>query len=77
MIIMSYDRKHVIDAKLVSVSRNFGGGKDGKYYIIASCFGVSDAGIVVGKYPDEKTASDELERIFAAFADGAVSYSVQ
>ena len=33
-------------------------------------------GGVIASYPDEKTATDELEKIFAAFESGAKSYKL-
>jgi hypothetical protein len=73
MIIMSSDRKNIVDARLVSIQKNFGGAKNEKFFIMAR-FG--SAGVVVGRYSDEKSAADELEKIYRAFADGAASYIV-
>ena len=74
MLIFSQDRKKIIDCITVSVTRNFGGGKDGKYCMVGSGgFGTSFDG-VLATYPDEKTAMDELEKIFAAFENGEKTY---
>lgn len=74
MLIFSQDRKKVVDCVTVYVTRNFGGGKEGKYVLVGSGgFGTSYDGILAA-YPDEKTAMDELEKIFAAFENGAGSY---
>ncbi|MDY4588253.1 MAG: hypothetical protein SPD47_07375 [Oscillospiraceae bacterium] len=74
MLIFSQDRKKIVDCFSVTVTRNFGGGKDGKYAIV----GTGDLGVsfdgVLGTYADEKTAMDELEKIFAAFENGEKSY---
>ena len=74
MIIFSQDRKSVIDCKIVEVTRNLGGGKESKYVLTASAsgFGV----VTVGSYPEEKSAMDELEKIYAAFEAGAKIYKV-
>lgn len=74
MLVFSKDRKKIADCVSVSVQRNFGGGKDGKYVLVGSAgFGTSYDGILAS-YSDEKTAMDELEKIFAAFENGAKSY---
>ena len=74
MLIFSRDRKCVIDAKVIQVTRNLGGGKDGKYIISAECTGGLSAPVVAAQFPDEKTAIDALEKAYAAFADGAKAY---
>lgn len=73
MLIYAQDRKNVVDARLFAVQRNIGGGKDGKYMIIAWAEGMSGQ-VIAGAYPDEKTAMDALEKVYAAFADGAKAY---
>lgn len=74
MLIFSQDRKKIVEFAMLSVTRNFGGGKDGKYAIVGTGnLGVSFDGIL-GTYADEKTAMDELEKIFAAFENGEKSY---
>ncbi len=75
MIIFSQDKKRMVDCKKVVVERNIGGGKDAKYVLIAY---LSDlGGDIVGSYPEEKNALDELEKIYAAFEAGAKTYSVK
>lgn len=77
MLIYSQDRKNVLDCRTISVTRNFGGSKDKKYALVATAgYGTMVNGGIVGTYPDEKTAMDELEKIFAAFEGGAVSYKL-
>lgn len=71
MLIFSQDRKKILDCVSVSVTRNFGGGKDAKFSLVGSS-GIGTA--LLASYPDEKTALDELEKIFAAFEGGAKSY---
>ena len=74
MMIFSKDRKKMIDCTAISVERNFGGGKDGKYALVGSAdFGTTSDGILA-VYSDEKTALDELEKIFAAAENGAKFY---
>lgn len=76
MLIFSKDRKKIVDCVDVAVTRNFGGGKTEKYSIVGSAgFGTSFDGILAS-YPDEKAAMDELEKMFAAFSEGAVSYKL-
>lgn len=76
MIIMTQDRKHIIDCTHIEVTRNLGGGKSGKYAITASTMGF--AGIVMlGTYAEEKNAMDELERIYMAFSNGEKCYTVR
>ncbi len=72
MLIFSQDRKKVVDCVNVGVTKNFGGGKEAKFCIIGSAgFGTNG---ILATYADEKTAMDELEKLFAAFSEGAVSY---
>ncbi len=71
MIIFSQDRKKIVDCVTVYVTRNYGGGKDGKFCMVGSS-GLGTA--MLAAYPDEKTAMDELEKIFAAFESGAKVY---
>lgn len=74
MLIFSKDRKKVQDCVSIAVQKVFGGGKDAKYAIVGfSNLGANIDG-VMANYPDEKTAMDELEKIFAAFESGAKSY---
>lgn len=72
MLIYSQDRKNIVDATLLQVSRNIGGGKDAKYAIIAC--GESTGQVIAAQFADEKTALDVLEKVFQAFESGAVSY---
>lgn len=76
MLIFSQDRKKILDCVSVSVTRNFGGGKDAKFSLVGSSgIGTALEGSgLLASYPDEKTALDELEKIFAAFEGGAKSY---
>ena len=74
MLIFSKNRKKFAECVSASIERNFGGGKDGKYALVCSAgFGTS-TDCVFATYSDEKTAMDELEKIFAAFESGAKSY---
>ena len=71
MLIYSQSRKKIADCAAISVERIVGGGKEGKF----AGFGTMCDGILA-VYPDEKTAVDELEKIFAAFESGAGSYRI-
>lgn len=73
MLIYSMDRKCIVDAKTLRVTRNIGGGKEAKYVISAEDTGEL-ASAIAAQFPDEKTAIDALEKAFAAFADGARAY---
>lgn len=72
MLIFSQDKKNIIEAKLLQVQRNLGGGKDGKFIILASSVGIGAT--IAATFPDEKTAQDALEKAYRAFAGGAASY---
>ena len=76
MIILSQDRKTLVKEKIknIQVVRNLGGSKDSKY-ILSVNNGIA-ANAILGQYPDEKTAADELEKIFAAISEGAKTYRV-
>lgn len=73
MLIYTQDKKNVIDAKMLQVQRNIGGGKDGKFMILACAEGMGQA--IAAVFSDEKTALDALEKAFRAFSDGASGYS--
>ena len=75
MTIMSKDRKTIIMIiKSIQVVKNFGGPKDGKYILMAN--GGFGEGVILAQYAEEKNAVDELEKIYAAIADGASTYRV-
>ncbi len=76
MLIYSQKRKKIADCAAISVERIVGGGKEGKFALVGSAgFGTMCDGILA-VYPDEKTAVDELEKIFAAFESDAGSYRI-
>lgn len=68
MYIFSLDRKTILKASKLSVSKNYGGKKDGKYVVVAESTG-GLIGEIAGVFPDEKTAIDALEKAYQAFAD--------
>ena len=76
MLVFSQDRKRVMDCNTIRISKNFGAKKDEKYAITGS--GVFndtlDNNYTLALFPDEKSAMDELEKVFNAFAEGAASY---
>ncbi len=75
MIIMSKDRKAImIKIKSIQVVKNFGGPKDGKYILTAN--GGFGEGVILAQYAEEKNAVDELEKIYAAMAEGAAAYRI-
>lgn len=73
--IFAQDRKSIVIVKAgkFEVTRNLGGGKDGKYALmIGNALDLNS----IGYFPDEKTALDELEKIFAAIEAGEKTYKV-
>ncbi|MGN1339895.1 MAG: hypothetical protein ACI4WS_06350 [Oscillospiraceae bacterium] len=76
MLVFSQDRKRVMECTTLRVSRNIGAKKDEKYSITGSgVFNDSlDNCYTLALFPDEKTAMDELEKVYNAFAEGATSY---
>lgn len=75
MLIFSRNRKKMIDCVSVQVTRNYGGGKDGKFCLVGSGgLGTTPCDGVLATFPDEKTAMDEMEKIFTAFESGAKAY---
>ena len=78
MIIFAQDRKTLIDTNMVTINKNIGGKKDEKYYLVG--WGHTPSAMTtptLGKYADEKSAMDELEKIYAAFESGAKTYCVK
>ena len=72
MWILSRDRKRAVNANDLMVTRNFIGGKDEKYAIVATVHGGSE--VILATFPDEKTAVDALERAFSAIDEGVHTY---
>ena len=72
MLIMSYDRKKIIKARSLEVSKNYGGKKDEKWVISAAANEFTT--VVAAVFSDEKMAVDALEKAFLAFEDGAKCY---
>lgn len=73
MLIFTKDRKRIVECSSISVSKSFGGGKDAKFVLSGSGITGLDAAMLAA-YPDEKTAMDELEKLFTAFENGAAAY---
>ena len=71
--VLTQDRKRIVIVRngKIEVTRNIGGGKDGKYAIVEGNELLSE---VLGGYPEEKQALDELEKLFAAIAAGEKTY---
>ena len=76
MLIYSQSRKKIADCAAISVERNVGGGKEGKYALVGSAGFGTMCDVILSLYLVEKTAVDELEKIFAAFDSGAGSYRI-
>ncbi len=73
MYILSRDKKKLVKLKGLTVSRNFGAGKDFKYNIMT---GGELGGEILAGYPEEKNAIDELEKIAAALEKGEKIYRI-
>lgn len=76
MLIFSQDKKRVMECTTLGVVKNFGAKKEEKYAITGTTgfSGSLDGNYTLALFPDEKTAMDELEKAFNAFAEGATSY---
>ena len=75
MLIYSHDGKTIIKAKSLTIQKKLAGKKDEKFAITAWSGEIS--GVSVALFPDEKTALDALEKVFAAFEGGAKTYRFQ
>ena len=71
--ILAQDRKRIVLLKSgkAEVTRNLGGGKEGKYAIVAGNEIILET---LGTYAEEKEAIDALEKLFAAIAAGEKTY---
>lgn len=76
MYILSQDKKILIQFggddgfTMLNVTRNFGGGKEGKFVITAG--GTQ----IMGLYPEEKNALDELSKILDALEENRQTYAI-
>ncbi len=75
MMVMAKDGKMIIEVTSIQVLKNLTGSKGEKYVLSAN--GGFGSGGVIGLYADEKSAIDELEKIYAAIAEGAKIYRVR
>lgn len=73
--ILTQDKKNILLIKSgkIEVTKNLGG-KSNKYSIVAGNELWSN---VLGYYPDEESALNELGKIFAAIDAGAKTYTVE
>lgn len=76
MLVYSQDRKRVMECTTLGISRNIGAKKEEKYSVIGTTgfSGALEGSYTLALFPDEKSAMDELEKAFNAFAQGASSY---
>lgn len=75
MTVLSQDKKTIFNGKSFTVERNIVGGKDKKYVIM----GLNKDGSsvrVLGYYVEEKTAVDELQKLFDALQRGEKTYAL-
>ena len=75
MYILSKNKKAIIafgasEISALTVQKNIGGGKEGKFCIACGELG----SYVIGIYSDEKLALDELSKIFSALEEGKNTY---
>lgn len=71
MIIMSQNKKIIMECAKLSVVKNATFGKNDKYAIVGSPTVASlDGGEVLGLYAEEKLAVEELERLMNAMSRG-------
>ncbi len=77
MFILTYDKKALVDVRIVKLEKNLGVRGNNKYALV----GMSDAGgafpVTVGFYPTEEAAIAELENISEAIAAGKTIYTIQ
>lgn len=73
MLIYSLDRKTILKASKLTVTKNYGGKKEAKWAITAESKGGFQA-VVAAVFTEEKNAVDALEKAFEAFANGAAAY---
>ena len=72
-MVLSQDRKLILKGKSFMVERNLGGGKEKKFVII----GLAKDGMssrILAYYTEEKTAVDELRKLFEAMQAGEKTY---
>lgn len=76
MLIFSNDRKRVMECTTLGITRNIGAKKEEKYAITGTTgfSGSLEGSYTLAFFPDEKSAMDELEKAYNAFAEGAASY---
>lgn len=73
MLIYSLDRKTILKASTLAVTKNYGGKKEAKWAITAESKSGLQA-VTAAVFAEEKTAIDALEKAFEAFANGASAY---
>ncbi|MBR4318429.1 MAG: hypothetical protein IKP69_00065 [Oscillospiraceae bacterium] len=77
MYILSKNKKAIIafgasEISALTVQKNIGGKKEEKFCIACGELG----SYIIGTYPDEKLALDELSKIFSAIEEGKTSYEM-
>ncbi len=77
MIILSQNKKDLMDCCRVTIEKNFGS-KNEKYLLVGWVGAVPTLTTpTLGAYPDEESAMAELEKIYTAFESGAKTYRVE
>lgn len=78
MIILTQNKKSIIDCNRITIEKNIGGKKDEKFMLVGWVSAISNLTTpTLGAYPDEASAMAELEKIYSAFANGANAYQIQ
>ncbi len=77
MIILTQDKKKLIDCSQVSVEKNFGGKKEAKFVITGIPRNLELMGFELGRFVDEESAMAELQDIYKAFEEGKNAYSIK
>lgn len=75
MIVMSQDKKVIIDINGFCVERNLGG-KDKKFAIITIPTDNLATSRILGYYSEEKYAMEELQKLFEAMEKGDKTYTI-
>ncbi len=78
MFILSQDKKKFAEYKFFEISKNYGGKKESKCFLLGvDCRGIIGRTIVLGSYSDEEAAVAELKNIYTAMKNGETAYAVK
>ena len=74
MYILSQNKKTLGKYDAITISKNFGGKKEEKYFIVGIKNVMNET---IGKYPTREQADYEIERIYNAIKNGEKVYAVK